>query len=147
MNKYERFILDKRELIGIEKKIIYWDKFMLLPPEKLQSELYDPAIYSKWKSERKEARKDFVRKVEGHSQKKAAAQVIKWYLELGRKSESILAQLKCFSVIDKMRIKHMESSPRSTVNSQSWNWMQVGTLMVDGFAKGINEGLKAVTND
>ena len=145
MNKYERFILDKRELIGIEKKIIYWDKFMLLPPEKLQSELYGPAIYSKWKSERKEARKEFPRKVKSLSQMKAAAQVIKWYLELGRKAESILEQLKGFGILDKMRIKHMESSPRSTVNSPSWNWMQVGKELQRCFMKGYEEGLRVVS--
>lgn len=139
MNKYERHILDKRGLKTIEKRILYWNKYLTFPPENLQREFYSPKIYSKWKSERKEARKDFVRRVEGHSQEKARIKYADAVIDYGYLSIIILDQIKKFNFIDELRIFIMEFNPKSTVNSPSWNFMQLASSYGKGFKKGLEE--------
>lgn len=133
MNKYERFIMDKRELKRVEQSIVYWQEFMFLPKEKLQSKFYTPKLYSKNKSERKEYRKLFAYRVKEHSQEKAFNRYFELFTKLGDLAISQLTQLNQFNIIDKLIIETMESHPKSTVNRPSWHDKQNGKDLMKGF--------------
>jgi|GEM_PF-4199541 len=139
MTKYERFILDKRELSRIVRQIKYWENFTTLPKEQLQSSLDNYGLQDPNKRDRKQYRKEFVKSYIAHSQENAQKKHESLSMEKQWVAKELRARKRTFNFIDRLGIYWMEINPKSTVNSPSWNAMQMGNNCFDAFLRGYKE--------
>lgn len=136
MNKYERYIIDTREHRELIKRMEYWKFYINIPEEELQRNLDNYGIHSKDKQERKQCRKRFANQFASHSYLNAVAS----YVDCKKTAEKLLKKIENkrseFSIIDRLKIWQLETNPKSSVNSPSWNLMQIGNIFREGLKKG-----------
>lgn len=135
MNKHEQYIMDTREHKKLIKKMEYWKFYINLPEEEQQRNLDNYGIHSKYKEERKYYRKMFAKQFISHSYLNAVASYVDCKKAAEKLAKDIEIRRMGFGIIDRLKIWQLETNPKSTVNSPSWNFMQMGKIFQEEFKK------------
>ncbi|WKY45986.1 hypothetical protein Q5O14_07790 [Eubacteriaceae bacterium ES2] len=137
LSKHEIYILDKRQLQGIEKQIKYWQKFSDLPVKDLQPLFAVKELHSKDKKLRKEVRKEFIRVVEKHNRHNARVRLSNLKQKHAKIKYETEWQYRRFSILDMIIVKTIMLNPNSRINSPSFLCVLAGENAVAGIKKGM----------